>query len=102
MGLIDHYEGFDWDEGNVWKNWEKHHVAPYETEQALRNEPFLEHDSINYFGPEKRRVVKSRTDAGRYLFIVYTERKGRLRPICTRDMNKTEKKQYDEHNQSNS
>ncbi|HET6402983.1 MAG TPA: BrnT family toxin [Candidatus Kapabacteria bacterium] len=101
MGIIERYDGIEWDDGNVWKNWEKHHVAPYETEQALRNEPFVEYDAEKYPGPEKRRIVKSRTDSGRYLFIVYTERNGRLRPICTRPMHESERKQYHEQTQTN-
>ncbi len=101
MGIIDRYDGIEWDDGNVWKNWKKHHVAPYETEQALRNEPFVEYDANRDFGPEKRRIVKSRTDSGRYLFIVYTERNGKLRPICTRPMNEKERKQYHEQTQTN-
>src|SRR5437762_9975837 len=101
MGIMDRYDGIEWDDGNVWKNWKKHHVAPYETEQALRNEPFVDYDVLHYFGTESRRIVKSRTDDGRYLFIVYTVRNSRLRPICTRDMNKTERKQYHEQTKTN-
>jgi uncharacterized DUF497 family protein len=102
MGIIDRYDGIEWDDGNVWKNWEKHHVAPYETEQALRNEPFFDYDVVKYLGTEKRRIVMSRTDAGRHLFIVYTLRNNWLRPICTRDMHQTERKQYHDKTQINS
>jgi uncharacterized DUF497 family protein len=28
-------EGFDWDEANLAKNWEKHHVTPWECEQVF-------------------------------------------------------------------
>jgi uncharacterized DUF497 family protein len=101
MGIIDRYDGIEWDDGNVWKNWKKHRVAPFETRQALKNEPFVDYDADKYPGSEKRRVVKSRTDTGRYLFIVYTERNGWLRPICTRDMNKSERKQYHDATQTN-
>jgi uncharacterized DUF497 family protein len=101
MGIIDRYDGMEWDDGNVWKNWEKHNVAPYETQQALRNEPFFDYDVEKYPKQEKRRAVMSRTDAGRYLFIVYTVRNNRVRPICTRDMHKNERKQYHERTQTN-
>ena len=33
--------GFQWDEGNADKNWEKHRVARLECEQPFFNEPFL-------------------------------------------------------------
>ncbi len=101
MGIVEQYEGIEWDEGNVRKNWEKHRVSTTEVEEALRNEPFLDYSADKYLGSEKRRIVKSRTDAGRYLFIVYTERNNKIRPICTRDMHSTERKQYHEKTETN-
>ena len=101
-GIAEQYDGIEWDEANIRKNWDKHHVSTEETEQALRNEPYLDYDSIRYLGPEKRRIVQSRTDSGRYLFIVYTVRNNKIRPICIRDMHSTEKIQYHERTQSNS
>ena len=96
MGIAEQYDGIEWDEANIRKNWEKHHVSPEETEQALKNEPYLDYDALRYLGSEKRRIVHSRTDSGRYLFIVYTVRSNRIRPICMRDMHITERKLYHE------
>jgi uncharacterized DUF497 family protein len=39
MGLIDKYDGFDWDAGNIRKNWDGHHVTIEEIEQVFSNFP---------------------------------------------------------------
>ena len=33
--------GFDWDDGNSGKNWEKHGVADFEAEEIFFNRPFI-------------------------------------------------------------
>jgi uncharacterized DUF497 family protein len=33
--------GFDWDEGNILKNWEKHRVSASECEQIFFNRPLI-------------------------------------------------------------
>ena len=35
MAVLSEVDGFDWDEGNTNKNWEKHRVAPSECEESL-------------------------------------------------------------------
>ena len=39
--LLNNCEGFEWDEGNVTKNWEKHRVSRIECEQVFFNRPFV-------------------------------------------------------------
>jgi len=96
MGLIDKYDGFDWDAGNIRKNWDSHRVSRDEIEQTFSNRPWYDYEATRYVGVEKRRIVLGKTDLGRSLFIAYTERKNRVRPICARDMHKVERKLYDE------
>ena len=35
--LLARCEGFDWDEGNIGKNWEKHRVTDWECEEVFFN-----------------------------------------------------------------
>jgi uncharacterized DUF497 family protein len=101
MGLIDKYDGFDWDEGNILKNWLKHRVSQEETEQAFSNEPYYDYDVVGYLRNEQRRIVYGKTDSGRLLFIVYTKRRNLVRPICARDAHRKERKQYEEKTKAN-
>ncbi len=98
MGLLQDagYDGFDWDAGNSLKNWERHHVSRRETEEVFSNRPWYDYKAEGYVGNEKRSIVLGKTDKGRALFIVYTERNNRIRPISARDMYRTERKLYDE------
>ena len=92
-------EGFDWDEANLAKNWEKHRVTPWECEQAFFNVPLVVADDLVHSTVEPRYYVLGQTDAERRLFIVFTIRKRRIRVISARDMSPKERRAYHEQNQ---
>ena len=96
MGLVDHYDGFDWDDGNRNKNWLGHKVTEAEIEQACRNEPFLIFPDIEHSQGEERWIVMSKTDQGFPLFGSYTVRQNRIRPISFRKMDRKERREFDE------
>jgi uncharacterized DUF497 family protein len=101
MGLIDKYEGFDWDEGNSLKNWEKHGITQEETEQIFYNEPYFDYDDDLHSSKEIRRIVVGRTDNGVGLFVSYTERRRLIRPISSRRMSQKERKWFHEQVEKN-
>lgn len=86
--------GFDWDEGNLKKNWIKHKVSPFECEQIFFNQPLVLTNDAKHSQLELRYYALGRTDADRYLFVVFTVRKKLIRIISARDMNRKEKKAY--------
>ena len=88
------FEGFDWDDGNVEKNWRSHRVTPSEVEQVFFNRPLLVADDVKHSEKEKRYYIFGQTDEGRFLFIAFTVRKKRIRVISSRDMNRKERKVY--------
>ena len=88
------FEGFDWDEGNVEKNWRAHQVTPFEAEQVFFNRPLLVADDVKHSQEEKRYYILGQTDAKRMLFIAFALRKKRIRVISARDMNRKERKVY--------
>jgi len=90
------WEGFDWDEGNLFKNWEKHRVSASESEQVFFNHPLVTGPDEKHSGSEMRRYALGMTDAGRRLFLFFTVRRRRIRVICARDMNRKERKVFDE------
>jgi len=94
--LLSIVEGFQWDKGNILKNWEGHRVSHVECEEVFFNSPLVVKSDAMHSGEEERYYVFGRTDAGRMLFIVFTIRSKKIRVISARDMNKKERKTYEE------
>jgi uncharacterized DUF497 family protein len=89
-------KGFQWDKGNITKNWIKHEVSVGEAEQVFFNEPFLiGEDSDHSTEKESRYYLLGTTDDGRRLFISFTVRKELIRVISARDMSKAERSTYE-------
>ena len=88
--------GFDWDEGNRQKNWEKHQVDYRECEEVFFNQPLLIHEDIKHSFQEKRYHVLGRSDTNRTLFLVFTLRNNKIRVISARDQSKKERMIYEQ------
>jgi uncharacterized protein len=91
---LPEFDGFDWDQGNIEKNWLAHAVTPQEAEQAFFNGPLIVADDIKHSRMEKRYFVLGQTDGNRPLFIAFTVRRRRIRVISARDMNRKERSAY--------
>lgn len=91
---VAEFEGFDWDQGNIEKNWFAHQVTPQEAEQVFFNRPIVVADDEEHSRTEKRYFVLGQTDEDRPLFIAFTVRQCRIRVISARDMNRKERKVY--------
>ena len=89
--------GFEWDKGNIDKNWIKHGVSPSECEQMFFNQPLVITDDDIHSEQEARWYALGRTDANRLLFVVFTMRKDRIRIISARDMSPRERKVYQQY-----
>lgn len=99
--IFDNVEGFQWDKGNIDKNWLKHQVLHLECEQIFFNEPLIVEDDLKHSTKEKRWYILGRTDNDRKLFLVFTIRKNKIRVISARDMNKKERSVYNEEIKKN-
>jgi hypothetical protein len=86
--------GFDWDAGNVDKNWKKHGVRFTECEEVFSREPVVVPARERPGFREQRFVVLGRTAVGRQLSIAFTLRGDRIRVISARDMNRKERREY--------
>ena len=91
---LPEFSGFDWNKGNIKKNWLAHDVTFQEAEQVFFNTPLIVADDPKHSETEKRYVALGQTDEERYIFIVFTMRKHLLRVISARDMNRKERKVY--------
>ncbi len=89
--------GFEWDKGNIDKNWIKHGVSPSECEQMFFNQPLVIADDDTHSDRESRWYALGKTDASRLLFLVFTLRKNCVRIISARDMSLRERKIYQQH-----
>jgi uncharacterized DUF497 family protein len=89
-------EGFEWDEGNVKKNWEKHQVSHIECEEIFFNPPIIVRKDDPHSTKEDRYFVLGKTDTDRLLFVVLTMRSNKIRIISARDMNRKERRIYEQ------
>lgn len=94
--------GFDWDSGNSNKNFIKHNVTDNECEQVFFNEPIIYFRDVKHSSLEERFYLLGRTNLNRYLFVVFTIRENLIRIISARDMNRKERKIYNEKVKKNS
>ena len=97
---FDSLAGFNWDEGNKEKNWERHRVDYRECEEVFFNQPLLISEDTKHSSQEQRYHVLGRSDTGRFLFIVFTIRNNKIRVISARDQSKKEKKIYEQQTQA--
>jgi uncharacterized DUF497 family protein len=91
---LDGLAGFEWDEGNRTKNWDKHQVTMSECEEAFFNLPLLLADDSDHSQQEKRFYILGQTNLQRKLFISFTIRKNMIRVISARDMSRKERQVY--------
>jgi hypothetical protein len=91
---LENCAGFDWDEENAEKNWERHQVTPEEAEDVFFNKPLVVRGDARHSKREKRYYALGQTRTGRELFVAFTIRKQLIRVISVRDMNRNEKEVY--------
>ncbi|MGH9464555.1 MAG: BrnT family toxin [Thermoanaerobaculia bacterium] len=89
--------GFDWDAGNIDKNWESHRVAFWEAEEVFFNQPLVVAADLQRSQREERFVALGKTDAKRRLFVAFTFREDLIRIVSARDMGRQERREYEHH-----
>lgn len=96
MKVLSQVEGFDWDKGNIEKNWEKHRVSYLECEEVFFNQPLVVQEDEVHSKSKNRYYALGKTNDDRHLFIVFTIRNRKIRVISARDMNRKERRSYRE------
>ena len=94
---LDDCTGFQWDDGNDLKNWERHRVTPEEAEDVFFHDPLVVRADIRHSTQEKRYYALGQTATARRLFVAFTIRGSLLRVISVRDMNRKESDAYASH-----
>jgi len=85
---------FDWDKGNISKNWEKHRVYFREVEEVFQNKPLKIFPDKQHSVVEKRFQALGITNRHRNLSVIFTIRNKKIRIISARDQNKRERRKY--------
>jgi hypothetical protein len=76
---------FDWDQENA-RHLQRHKITPQEAEQALGNDPLVV--QFQERRNEERLLVLGRTNAGRLLAVISTERNDGIRVVTAYPMTK--------------
>ncbi|MDP2638125.1 MAG: BrnT family toxin [Candidatus Levybacteria bacterium] len=96
MKVVEKAFEFEWDKGNIDKNFKKHNVSNREAEEVFFDEKrFIFRDKLHSSGEERLRII-GRTKEKRLLFVVFTKRGKKIRIISSRDINKREVYLYEE------
>jgi uncharacterized DUF497 family protein len=98
MGAYDELAkctGFQWDDGNLEKNWETHRVTDEEAEEVFFNDPLVAGSDERHSTKERRYFALGQTDAGRGLFVAFTIRRKLIGVISARDMTRRERRVYE-------
>jgi len=99
---VENINGFEWDNGNIEKNWQRHHILNTEAEQVFFNEPLILFDEKHSTEVEMRYHALGYTDNDKYLLVVFTVRKQLIRIISARTMSQKERKIYNEKTKADS
>ena len=102
VSILENCEGFEWDDGNSGKNWHLHRVTDAESEEVFSNEPIVIVRDSSHSSFETRYAVRSVTNSGRRLTVIFAIRNALIRVISARDMTRREERSYEEKIERNS
>ncbi|MBI4062317.1 BrnT family toxin [Candidatus Gottesmanbacteria bacterium] len=88
---------FEWDKGNSGKN-KKHNVEDSEAEEVFFDPRKVVTKDILRSGEELRFILLGKTKRERLLYIVFTQRRNKIRIISARNINKKEVFLYEKTN----
>lgn len=96
MKVLPEPLSFEWDKGNIDKNVKKHGVTTKQIEQAFQDTNlFIVEDALHSL-IEERYMAWAKTPEKRRLSIIFTLRGESVRVISARDMNKKERRVYEQ------
>jgi uncharacterized DUF497 family protein len=85
---------FEWDKGNLDKNYLKHGVTPKEAEEAFIEDDSYFFSDVRHSEIEERFFLLGKTLERKNLFIVFTLRGKKVRIISARRMHREEVEKY--------
>jgi hypothetical protein len=86
---------FNWDKGNVDKNWKKHQVHFKEAEEIFFNRPLKIFSDKGHSIKEQRFAALGVTNLKRRLTIIFIYRNNKIRVISARNQSQKERGEYE-------
>jgi uncharacterized DUF497 family protein len=87
--------GFDWDDGNIHKNEDKHGLRWTAMEEVFFNEPLLIVEDFKHSLNKCRCVALGKNNFDELVIVVFTVRNNYIRVISARTMSKKERRIYE-------
>lgn len=87
---------FDWDKGNIDKNWKKHKVHYKEIEEIFLNTPIKIYQDNKHSQIEERFTALGITDQNKRLYVTFAIRANKIKVISARDQDIKERREYEE------
>lgn len=88
---------FDWDDANIQHVADDNRLTTDEIEEAFNDPERQRRQAYNQptpFGIERRQSILGETESGKLLFVVYTIRAGKVRPISAHVASERERREY--------
>lgn len=86
---------FEWDTGNLDKNYRKHGITPKEAEEVFVSTDFFVIPDVKHSQSEERFIGLGKTSEGKKLFVVFAHRQNKIRVISARGMHRKEVDRYE-------
>lgn len=86
---------FEWDRGNLDKTYIKHGIEPKQAEEIFVYEDAIVLPDVKHSQKEERQIIVGKTLDNRYLLVVFTMRRQKIRIISARKMHKEEVEKYE-------
>jgi len=100
MRVLPQALSFQWDDGNINKNRSKHGIENEEAESAFLDGGKVLLKDVIHSAKEERFILLATSQRKRLLFVVLTVRKGEIRIISVRIVNKKERTLYEKRTQT--
>ncbi len=92
---IESIIGFEWDDGNIHKNEDKHALKWSVIEEIFFNNPLLIVEDFKHSLNECRCVALGKNDFNDLITVIFTVRNNLIRVISARSMSKKERSIYE-------
>lgn len=96
LDVNEPYE-FDWDFGNTVKNLIKHNIECRQAEEVFLDEKSLLREDSEHSTIEKRFQLIGKDHQGIVLYVVFTQRKRKIRVISVRIASQKERRFYEQN-----
>ena len=93
--------GFEWDQGNIDKSYQKHGITTKDTEEVFLDKGIQIKRDFKHHETEERFIAIGKNLESKILFIIFTIRYSKIRIISARTANKKERRMYEEKTKTN-